>query len=41
MGSAGELEIDEKLGVFYELSLQKAWGTIMAIKSSESSPVAY
>lgn len=41
MCSAGELEIDEKLGVFEELSIQKAWGTIMAIKPSENSPVAY
>lgn len=35
----GELEIDEKLEVFQELSIQKAWEIIMAIKSSEGSPV--
>lgn len=36
----GKLEIDEKLEVFQELSAQKAWGIIMAIKSSEDSPEA-
>ena len=37
---SGELEIDEKLEIFQELSTQKAWGIVTAIKSSEDSSVA-
>lgn len=36
----GELEIDDKLELFQELSVQKAWLIVMAIKSSEDSPAA-